>query len=91
MSWSRTSSLASRKVGVIVVATVSFGTIKACAMGASNIGMMDAAYFVGRNEILNWVNSTLQLSLSKVEEVLQFHNHVLNTHLHVHIWLHFSS
>ncbi|KAH9546575.1 hypothetical protein CY35_12G103800 [Sphagnum magellanicum] len=37
-------------------------------MGASNIGMMDAAYFVGRNEILAWVNSTLHLALSKVEE-----------------------
>jgi hypothetical protein len=31
--------------------------------------MMDAAYFVGRNEILAWVNSTLHLALSKVEEV----------------------
>jgi RP/EB family microtubule-associated protein len=38
------------------------------AMGATTIGMMDAAYFVGRNEILSWVNSTLELSLSKVEE-----------------------
>ncbi|XP_077225282.1 end binding protein 1C [Tasmannia lanceolata] len=35
---------------------------------ASNIGMMDSAYFVGRNEILAWINSTLHLSLSKVEE-----------------------
>ncbi|KAF5194009.1 Microtubule-associated protein RP/EB family member 1C [Thalictrum thalictroides] len=35
---------------------------------ATNIGMMDAAYFVGRSEILSWINSTLQLSLSKVEE-----------------------
>ena len=37
---------------------------------ATNIGIMDAAYFVGRSEILAWINSTLQLSLSKVEEVL---------------------
>ncbi|THU74754.1 hypothetical protein C4D60_Mb04t36760 [Musa balbisiana] len=37
---------------------------------ATNIGMMDAAYFVGRNEILAWINSTLQLNLSKVEEYL---------------------
>ncbi|XP_073385531.1 microtubule-associated protein RP/EB family member 1C [Physcomitrium patens] len=37
-------------------------------MGATTIGMMDAAYFVGRNEILSWVNNTLELSLSKVEE-----------------------
>lgn len=37
-------------------------------MGATTIGMMDAAYFVGRNEILSWVNTTLELSLSKVEE-----------------------
>ncbi|WOK98904.1 microtubule-associated protein RP/EB family member 1C-like [Canna indica] len=35
---------------------------------ATNIGMMDSAYFVGRNEILAWINSTLQLNLSKVEE-----------------------
>ncbi|CAL1372091.1 unnamed protein product [Linum trigynum] len=35
---------------------------------ATKIGMMDAAYFVGRSEILAWINSTLQLNLSKVEE-----------------------
>ncbi|XP_057948774.1 microtubule-associated protein RP/EB family member 1B-like isoform X2 [Malania oleifera] len=35
---------------------------------AASIGMMDAAYFVGRSEILAWVNSTLQLNLSKIEE-----------------------
>ncbi|KAG0447083.1 hypothetical protein HPP92_028529 [Vanilla planifolia] len=37
-------------------------------MAATKIGMMDAAYFVGRGEILAWINSTLQLNLSKVEE-----------------------
>ena len=36
---------------------------------ATNIGIMDSAYFVGRSEILAWINSTLQLNLSKVEEV----------------------
>ncbi|KAM7471398.1 hypothetical protein LguiA_009581 [Lonicera macranthoides] len=35
---------------------------------ASNIGMMDSAYFVGRNEILSWVNARLHLNLSRVEE-----------------------
>ncbi|KAJ4965474.1 hypothetical protein NE237_017323 [Protea cynaroides] len=35
---------------------------------ATTIGMMDSAYFVGRSEILAWINSTLQLNLSKVEE-----------------------
>ncbi|KAL1373299.1 hypothetical protein AAHE18_01G264900 [Arachis hypogaea] len=35
---------------------------------ASNIGMMDSAYFVGRNEILTWINSTLHLNLSRIEE-----------------------
>ena len=30
--------------------------------------MMDAGYFVGRKEIVDWVNETLQLSLSKVEQ-----------------------
>nr|CAB3494289.1 unnamed protein product [Digitaria exilis] len=41
-------------------------------MAASNIGMMDGAYFVGRNEILAWINTTLQLGLSKVEEDAPF-------------------
>ncbi|ONK70516.1 uncharacterized protein A4U43_C05F34510 [Asparagus officinalis] len=35
---------------------------------ATNIGMMDEAYFASRNEILAWINSTLHLNLSKVEE-----------------------
>uniref|UniRef100_A0A7C8YLE3 Calponin-homology (CH) domain-containing protein n=1 Tax=Opuntia streptacantha TaxID=393608 RepID=A0A7C8YLE3_OPUST len=35
---------------------------------ATNIGIMDSAYFVGRSEILAWINSTLHLNLSKVEE-----------------------
>ncbi|XP_042496311.1 microtubule-associated protein RP/EB family member 1B-like [Macadamia integrifolia] len=37
-------------------------------MAAMAIGMMDGAYFVGRNEILSWVNATLQLNISRVEE-----------------------
>ncbi|CAL1406303.1 unnamed protein product [Linum trigynum] len=36
---------------------------------ASNMGMMDCAYFVGRNEILTWINNCLQLNLSRIEEV----------------------
>ncbi|XP_010515075.1 PREDICTED: microtubule-associated protein RP/EB family member 1A-like [Camelina sativa] len=35
---------------------------------ATNIGMMDSAYFVGRNEILTWINDRLHLNLSRVEE-----------------------
>ncbi|XP_010547810.1 PREDICTED: microtubule-associated protein RP/EB family member 1B-like [Tarenaya hassleriana] len=35
---------------------------------ATNIGIMDSAYFVGRNEILSWINNRLQLNLSRVEE-----------------------
>lgn len=30
--------------------------------------MMDGAFFVGRKEIMDWVNSTLDLNLSKVED-----------------------
>ncbi|CAN8254911.1 unnamed protein product [Cochlearia groenlandica] len=36
---------------------------------ATNIGMMDSAYFVGRNELLSWINDRLHLNLSRVEEV----------------------
>ncbi|XP_062168347.1 microtubule-associated protein RP/EB family member 1A [Alnus glutinosa] len=35
---------------------------------ATNIGMMDSGYFVGRNEILTWINNRLQLNLSRIEE-----------------------
>ncbi|KAJ1401630.1 EB1, C-terminal [Sesbania bispinosa] len=35
---------------------------------ASSIGMMDSAYFVGRNEILSWINNRLHLNLSRIEE-----------------------
>lgn len=30
--------------------------------------MMDAAYFVGRKEILEWLNGLLHLNLAKIEE-----------------------
>ncbi|OIW18491.1 hypothetical protein TanjilG_13243 [Lupinus angustifolius] len=35
---------------------------------ASSIGIMDSAYFVGRNEILSWINERLRLNLSRIEE-----------------------
>ncbi|CAL5194834.1 unnamed protein product [Lathyrus oleraceus] len=35
---------------------------------ATNIRIMDPEYFVGRFEILSWINSLLQLNLSKVEK-----------------------
>ncbi|KAK9125618.1 hypothetical protein Scep_014464 [Stephania cephalantha] len=38
----------------------------------TSIGMMDATYFVGRTEILAWINSTLHLNLSIVEKVRFF-------------------
>lgn len=34
----------------------------------SSIGIMDGAFFVGRKEIVDWINQTLSLNLSKVEE-----------------------
>ncbi|CAM0901937.1 unnamed protein product [Alopecurus aequalis] len=38
------------------------------AAAVASIGLMDSAYFVGRGEILSWINATLQLALAKVEE-----------------------
>jgi RP/EB family microtubule-associated protein len=34
----------------------------------ATIGMMDSAFFVGRQEILNWLNGFLQLSCTKIED-----------------------
>jgi RP/EB family microtubule-associated protein len=33
----------------------------------SAIGMMDGAFFVGRKEIVDWVNDTLNVNISKVK------------------------
>lgn len=34
----------------------------------STIGLMEGAFFVGRKEIMDWINSTLDMNLSKVED-----------------------
>lgn len=56
--------------GVIVLLNCSF-SVRLNLKMASSIGIMDSAYFVGRNEILNWINNRLQLNLSRIEEVTQ--------------------
>eukprot|EP00613_Pedinella_sp_CCMP2098_P015939 CAMPEP_0171762390 /NCGR_PEP_ID=MMETSP0991-20121206/48628_1 /TAXON_ID=483369 /ORGANISM="non described non described, Strain CCMP2098" /LENGTH=370 /DNA_ID=CAMNT_0012365845 /DNA_START=81 /DNA_END=1191 /DNA_ORIENTATION=+ len=38
------------------------------ADGDKVIGMMDGAYFTGRKEILEWINGTLSIGLTKIEQ-----------------------
>ena len=33
------------------------------------IGLMDSAYFVSKNELLRWINDTLQLDISYIEDL----------------------
>lgn len=34
----------------------------------SNIGMMDPSMFVGRREVIDWINETLQINIDKIEQ-----------------------
>lgn len=37
--------------------------------GEAVIGLMDAAYFVSKNELLKWINHTLQLDITFIEDL----------------------
>jgi RP/EB family microtubule-associated protein len=34
----------------------------------SAIGIMDGAFFVGRKEIVDWINSTLEINITRIED-----------------------
>ena len=44
-------------------------SVKFQMQSADNIGIMDAAYFVPRTELLSWVNTFLKLNVQKVEHL----------------------
>ena len=54
------------------------------AHAASGIGLQNPAFFVGRAELLEWVNGLLSLRLTKVEQVRALPLHAsLGTAAHV--------
>ena len=48
----------------------SFARAAECdaAMSDRTVGMMDPAYFVGRRELLDWINTTLELNVARIED-----------------------
>lgn len=66
---------------------------------SESIGMMDKAYFVGKQDILNWMNSHLSVSASlmffgsriRQSQTMTFHSFVLNLNLYSYNWQRLSS
>jgi len=56
----------------------------------TSIGMMDPAYFVGRRQILEWLNSTFSMSLTKIEQTasgMSVGVRAVTAHSHKHLAL----
>ncbi len=51
-----------------------------------NISMLDGAYFLGRKQILDWINELLKLEVAKYVVFSSFCSSLYHIHIYTHMY-----